>query len=62
MVGRKQPINGNRLYSENMCFQEFLNLVRDEKWLDFKLIRDNDDLLIEYDQNKNFYIVNKGGI
>lgn len=46
MVGRKQPINGNRLFSENLCFHEFLNLVKDEKWFDFKLNKDNYDLFL----------------
>lgn len=44
MIGRKQPISGNRLTSEYLCFQDYLKLVRDEAWLDFKLKRDNEDL------------------
>ena len=44
MVGRKQPISGDRLNSEYSCFQDYLKLVRGEAWLDFKLKRDNEDL------------------
>ena len=44
MVGRKQPISGDRLTSEYLCFQDFIKLVRNEAWLDFKLKRDNEDL------------------
>lgn len=44
MVGRKQPVNGNRLISEQLCFQDYLKLVRNEEWLGFKLNKDNKDL------------------
>ena len=44
MVGRKQPISGDRLTSEYLCFQDYLKLVKNETWLDFKLKRDNEDL------------------
>ncbi len=46
MVGRKQPINGDRITNEYLCFQNFLERVRDEGWLDFKLVRDNKDLFL----------------
>ena len=44
MVGRKQPISGDRLNSEYSCLQDYLKLVRGEAWLDFKLKRDNEVL------------------
>ena len=44
MVGRKRPISGDRLTSEYLCFQDYLELVKNEAWLDFKLKRDNEDL------------------
>ena len=46
MIGRKQPISVNRLTSESLCFQDYLKLVRDEAWLDFKLKKDNEDLFL----------------
>lgn len=44
MVGRKQPVMGDILNSEYLCYQDFLKLIKNESWLDFKLKRDNEDL------------------
>jgi len=44
MVGRKPPLNGDILESEQSCFNNYLQLIKNENWLDFKLKIDNEEL------------------
>jgi len=44
MVGRKKTLNGNLPGSEFNCFQDYIKLVNNKGWLDYKLNSYNEEL------------------
>lgn len=44
IVGRKNPINGNLLDSEALCFNDYKNKIVKQEWIKYKVPSYNDDL------------------